>query len=574
MAAQGMWGALRGWLENRSSPANPDRWFIRHMGAEPASSGVHVDEDTALSATAVWAGVRIISETLAMLPLKLYERVDERSKRPARALGLYRVLHDEPNPEQTSFEFREMQQGFLLLWGNCYAQKIYNGKGEVSEMWPIVPWRVSVERSPTNAIMYRVRLPGDTGMDAMIPADDMLHIRGFSTNGLTGDNTVQRFRDSIGLSLAAEQFGGRFFGNGLAASGGLKFPGKLGPEGRKNVRESFREQHGGVSRAHRLMILEEGMEWFQMSTDPEKAQALETRKFQVTEVARILNLPPHLLKDLERATFTNIEHQGQEFVTYTMQPWLTRWEQRLNRSLLLPSQRSRYFTHFQVEGLLRGDSAARASFYGSMFNTGVYSINDIREKEDSEPVEGGDQRFVPLNMVPLDKVAELLDARARLRDANAPALLAPEPEPEPEPDPPEEPRAVQPDAYAALGPVVRAEAERVVKRRVNAMRGAMKRGPQDFRTWADGFFEKEAALMAGALTPALLSLHALTGDTVDVRALAALDVAASADEVRAALAAPEEFTARMDELLAAWEAGRAEEIARQIMDRPADTRAA
>jgi len=570
MAAQGMWGALRGWLENRSSLSNPDRWFIRHLGAEPASSGVEVTEDTALSATAFWAGVRIISETLAMLPLKLYERIDERTKQPARKLGLYRLLHDEFNPEQTSFEFREMQQGFALTWGSCYGQKIYNWRGEVSEVWPIVPWRVVMERSPSNALVYRVRLPGDTGTDAIIPADDMLHIRGFSSNGLTGDNVVQRFRNSIGLSLAAEQFGGRFFGNGLAASGGLKFPGKLGPEGRKNVRESFREQHGGVSRAHRLMILEEGMEWFQMSTDPEKAQALETRKFQVTEVARILNLPPHLLKDLERATFTNIEHQGQEFVTYTMQPWLTRWEQRLNRSLLLPSQRAHYFTQFQVQGLLRGDSAARASFYGSMFNTGVYSINDIREKEDSEPVEGGDQRFVPLNMVPLDKVAELLDAKAKASEAPPP----PAPQPEPEPGPPEEPRAAQPDAYAALGPVVRAEAERVVKRRVNAMRGAMKRGPQDFRTWADGFFEKEAALMAGALAPALLSLHALTGDTVDVRAFAALDVEDAAGEVRRALAAPEEFTERMGELLATWEAGRAEAIARQIMDRPADTRAA
>jgi HK97 family phage portal protein len=433
--------ALTSALERRFHPSNPDRWFIRHFGNEPSVSGVTVTEETALSATAVWAGVRIISETMAMLPLELYERVDDRSKKQARNIGLWKVIHDEPNPEQTSFEFREMQQGFLLLWGNCYAQKITNGRGEVSELWPLVPWRVTPMRTPNDVLFYRVTLPGNQGGTKDLSADDVLHIKGFSSSGILGDNVVEKFRNSIGLSLAAEEFGGRFFGNGLTASGGLEFPGKLGPEGRKNVRESFTEAHGGVGKAHRLMILEEGMKWFQMTVDPEKAQALQTRKFQVTEVSRILRLPPHLLYDLERSTNNNIEHQGQEFVTYTMQPWLTRWEHRLNRSLLLPSQRQKYFTQFEVRGLLRGDSTARSAFYQAMFNMGAYSPNDILNHEGEQPVEGGDQRFVQLNLTPLDQIAEVVAAQLKAK----PPLAPKEPESKPEP--------AKPDARAVMEPV-------------------------------------------------------------------------------------------------------------------------
>lgn len=543
-------------LEQRAHPSNPDKWLIQALyGApDPGPTGVTVTEDSALSATAIWAGVRIISETLAMLPLKLYERVDERSKRPARSSDLYRLMHDAPNPEQTSFEFREMQQGFLLLWGNCYAQKMVNARGEVSELWPLVPWRVTPIRTASNAMAYRVRLPGDDRREVVLSADDILHVRGFSSNGFLGDNVVEKFRNSIGLSLAAEEFGGRFFGNGLAASGGLKHPGKLGPEGRKNLRDSFTERHGGVSKSHRLMILEEGLEWFQMSTDPEKAQALETRKFQVTEVARILNLPPHLLKDLERATFTNIEHQGQEFVTYSMQPWLTRWEQRLNRSLILPSQREQYFFKFEVGGLLRGDSAARSAFYASMFNTGVYSINDIREKEDDEPVEGGDQRFVPLNMAPLEQASQLLAA---------PPAVDPVAEPEP--------RAIRPTPRIALEPVVRAEVDRIVRRQSKAIRGAARKGPQEFRAWADEFFEREVEVVVESLTPAATSLAALTGTQLDVRAFSSIDTAQALEAVRRALAAPEDLEARVGALADAWEAERAEAVTRQIIDQPAET---
>ena len=564
--------ALISALERRFHPSNPDRWYLRGIGAEPSAAGVSVNEDTALSATAVWAGVRLISETTAMLPLKVKERVDERTKRDARNVGLYYVLHDQPNEEQTSFEFREMQQGFLLIWGNCYAQKLYNGRGEVSALWPLVPWRVTPERTPNNALVYRVTLPGNAGGTALLPADDVLHIRGFSSNGLLGDNVVEKFKNAIGLSLAAEAFGGRFFGKGLTTSGGLKHPGKLGPAGRKNLRDSFNEEHQGVDRSHNLMILEEGLEYFRMDIDPEKAQALESRKFQVNEVARILRLPPHLLYDLERSTNNNIEHQGQEFVTYTMQPWLTRWEQRLNRSLLLPSQRSRFFTQFEVKGLLRGDSAARSAFYTSMFNVGAYSPNDILENEDEEPVEGGDQRFIQGAMVPIDKIAALVEAQMKAK--SQPAPVAPKADPaaeEPEPAP----RSVRrPDAYAALEPVVRAEAERIVRRQVKAIRGAMKRSPQEFRVWADGFFEKEVALVAESLSPALLSMTALAGDAIDARAFALLDTERALAEVRQTLTLPDDFDARITALLARWESARAQALTGELVQRDPHMQAA
>jgi len=557
-------------LERRSHPSNPDRWWINHVNGQPTAAGVAVNEETALSATAVWAGVRLISETLAMLPLELYERADERSKSQARQLGLWRVLHDEPNDEQTSFEFREMQQGFLLLWGNCYAQKVLNGRGEVSALWPLTPWRVTPERTPANALIYKVQLPGNQGGTATLSADDVLHIRGFSSNGLLGDNVVEKFRNAIGLSLAAEEFGGRYFGKGLTTSGGLKHPGKLGPAGRKNLRESFNEEHQGVSRSHNLMILEEGLEYFRMDVDPVKAQALESRKFQVTEVARILRLPPHLLYDLERSTNNNIEHQGQEFVTYSMQPWLTRWEQRLNRSLLLPSQRSRFFTQFEVKGLLRGDSAARSAFYTSMFNVGAYSPNDILGHEGEEPVAGGDQRFVQLNLAPLDKVAEMVAAQIEAKNTPPPALVD-DPADDEEDD---EDRAIRPDAFVAMEPVVRAEIERVVRRQIKAVRAAMKKPAQEFRVWADVFFEKEPGLVVESLSPALLSLAALTGVSVDVRAFAALDTERALTEIRTALAVPDELDVRLEALLVVWNAERAGALTREIVKRPADVRAA
>ena len=457
------------------------------------------------------------------------------------------------------------------MWGNCYAQKITNGQGEVSEIWPLVPWRVTPERSKGNTLTYRVRLP-DNGGETVLPADDVLHIRGFSSNGLLGDNIVDRFRDSIGLSLAAEEFGGRFFGNGLTAGGILEHPSKLGPDGRKNIRESFNEQHAGVSKSHRLMILEEGLKWHQTSVNPEDAQALETRKFQVTEVARILNLPPHLLKDLERATFTNIEHQGQEFVTYSMQPWLTRWEQRLNKSLLLPSQRSKYFAQFEVKGLLRGDSVARSAFYTAMFNMGAYSPNDILENEDEEPVEGGDQRFVQLNLAPLDKIAEMVTAQMKAKETPPPPDDAPPKKAQPDDMP--EPRSIRPDPYKAMEPVVRAEVERIMKRRIDRVKGEVRKGPQRFRVWADGFFEKEAALVAEAIHPAVRSLSALIGRDLDADALAFADSDRALAEIRKALAVPDELDARIAALMSEWATERTETLTREIMDRPALERAA
>lgn len=550
-------------FERRSHPSNPDRWLLRAFGGHESAAGNMVDETTAMSATAFSNGVRIIAGTLAMLPLKLYERIDERSKQPARSMGLFSLLHDAPNEEQTSYEYREMQEGFALVWGNCYAQKLYNGRGEVAALWPLVPWRVTPERSRSQTLVYRVQLPGNDGGTVTLPADDVLHIRGFTSTGTAGDNPVTAFRNAIGMALAAEEFGGRFFGNGLSPSGILEHPKTIGKEAAKNLRESTQERQGGLLNAHRFMILEEGMKWHQLTMDPEKAQALEMRKFQVTEVARVLNLPPHFLKDLDRATFSNIEQQGQEFVTYTMQPWLTNWEQRMNKSLLLPSQRSRFFTKFEFRGLLRGDSAARSAFYNAMFNMGAYSPNQILEHEDEEPVPGGDQRFVQGAMVPLDKIAEIVLAQIEAKKQPPPAPAAPT---EPEPDP--EPRSIRPDPYVALEPVVRSEIDRIVRRQVKAVRGALKKGPQEFRIWADGFFEKEPALMTESLGPALLSLAALTGQSPDARAFAQIDTDRALAELRGALVMPDQLEERVGAVLARWESERIAVLTNHFMQRP------
>lgn len=393
-------------LERRSTLANPQQWLVDWFSGGKAASGATVNETTALNATTVFSAVDILSRTLASLPLPVYHRLPGGGKERASDHGLYELLHDQANPLMTSFEFRQALMGHLALRGNAYAEIERDENGQVVALWPLRPEHMAVEgsiRSPR----YIYHLPD--GSRAMLSQDRIMHIRGLSTEGLIGYSPIRMAREAIGLALATQEYGARFFGNGSRPGGVLQHPGKLTKEGADRLRTSWEEMHRGLSESHRVAILEEGMAWQQIGIPPEDAQFLETRKFQVAEIARVFHVPPHMLADLDRSTFSNIEHQGIEFVVHTMRPWLVCWEQAIRRDLFAPGERRTYFAEFLVDGLLRGDIQSRYQAYAVGRQNGWLSADDIRDLENMNPLPDGQGKvyLVPLNMVPADAVGQV-----------------------------------------------------------------------------------------------------------------------------------------------------------------------
>ncbi len=395
---------LRGELRLHSL-ADFDRQLDVGFTGLPTAAGVAVSEESSLENTAVWNAITLISQTLAEVPLKLFQRVTPRGKIEARANPLFDILHSAPNPEMTSFEWRESQMGWLLGWGNAASEIVFNQRtGRIEALWPI-PWsRIKVKRIE-GQIFYDILIP-DTGLTVTLPAFRMLHIRGFSRDGIVGLSPIGLHRQAIGLGLATEEFGARFFGNGAVPGGALQHPQSLSKEAQARLRAAWTETQAGLSNAQRVAVLEEGMTYTKIGIDPEDAQFLATRTFQVEEVARIFNIPPSMIGELSKATFSNVTEQSINFVRFTMLPWFFRWEQGMDKKLLGPNERQSLFIKFVVEALLRGTPKERGDFYNSMFQVGAFSPNDIRDKEDMNPIEGGDQYFKPLNFESLTAPTE------------------------------------------------------------------------------------------------------------------------------------------------------------------------
>lgn len=380
-----------------------------------SSSGKTVTERSAMQMTAVYACVRILSEAVAGLPLHFYRYKADGSKEKAIDSNLYHLLHDEPNPEMSSFVFRETLMTHLLLWGNAYAQIIRNGKGEVIALYPLMPNKMSVDRDE-NGKLYYTYTRSDcepnamNGSSVVLEPKDVLHIPGLGFDGLVGYSPIAMAKNAIGLAIATEEFGSKFFANGAAPSGVLEHPGTIKDPSR--VREAWQSQFGGSGNSGKVAVLEEGMKYTPISISPEQAQFLETRKFQINEIARIFRVPPHMVGDLEKSSFSNIEQQSLEFVKYTLDPWVVRWEQSLSRSLLSEDEKKQYFFKFNLEGLLRGDYQSRMNGYAIARQNGWMSANDIRELEDLDklsPEQGGDLYLVNGNMLPLKKAGAYAD---------------------------------------------------------------------------------------------------------------------------------------------------------------------
>lgn len=372
-----------------------------------STSGKTVNERTALQTTAVYACVRILSETIASLPLHVY-RYTEGGKAKDTEHVLYTLLHDEPNPDMTSFVFRETLMSHLLIWGNAYSQILRDRSGQVIGLYPLLPDQMSVHRSEKGKLYYVYNRYEEDNPNfqekgsIVLSQEEVLHIPGLGFDGLIGYSPIALAKNAVGMTLACEEYGASFFGNGANPGGVLEHPGILKDPGK--VRDSWNAVYQGTRNAHKVAVLEEGMSYKQIGIPPEEAQFLETRKFQINEIARLFRIPPHMVGDLEKCSFSNIEQQSLEFVKYTLDPWVVRFEQALKKSLLLPEEKKTHFIKFNVDGLLRGDYQSRMNGYAIGRQNGWLSTNDIRELEELNPIppeEGGDLYLINGNMTKL-----------------------------------------------------------------------------------------------------------------------------------------------------------------------------
>ena len=401
-------GFISNLFRTRDAPVNRTSGSAYSFFLGNSSSGKRVNQKSAMQMTAVYSCVRILSEAVASLPIHVYKYNSQGGKEKALDHPLYFLLHDEPNPEMTSFVFRETLMTHLLLWGNAYAQIIRNGKGEIVALYPLMPDRMTVDRDEYGKLYYEYTVSTDDahtlkGSTVRLEPRDVLHVPGLGFDGLVGYSPIAMAKNAIGLAIAAEEYGSKFYANGAAPSGVLEHPGTLKDPAK--VRDSWSETFGGSANSHKIAVLEEGMKYTPISINPNEAQFLETRKFQINEIARIFRVPPHMVGDLEKSSFSNIEQQSLEFVKYTLDPWVSRWEQSMIRSLFTKEEKTTYFIKFNVDGLLRGDYQSRMNGYAIGRQNGWMSANDIRELEnlDRIPAElGGDLYLINGNMTKLE----------------------------------------------------------------------------------------------------------------------------------------------------------------------------
>lgn len=394
-------------LEPRAGPKNSFLGSTYSFFFGSTTSGKTVNERTAMQTTAVYACVRILAETIASLPLHTY-KYTETGKEKAMEHQLYNLLADEPNPEMTSFVFRETLMSHLLLWGNAYAQIIRDGRGNVVGLYPLLPNKMTVNRASNGEIYYIYSRYSDENPNVegygqvYLQNYEVLHIPGLGFDGLVGYSPIAMAKNAVGMSIACEEYGASFFANGANPGGVLEHPGVVKDPAR--VRDSWNSVYQGTSNAHKVAVLEEGMKFQSIGIPPEQAQFLETRKFQINEIARLFRIPPHMVGDLEKSSFSNIEQQSLEFVKYTLDPWVIRWEQAMKKSLLLPGEKKDYFIKFNVDGLLRGDYQSRMNGYSIGRQNGWLSSNDIRELENLNKIPeelGGDLYLINGNMTKL-----------------------------------------------------------------------------------------------------------------------------------------------------------------------------
>ena len=383
--------------ETRSTLRRPSNWLSTALGGDVTSSGENVTTDSALKQPAVWACVRLIAEDVASLPAKLYESGDDGVRNEVRSHPVARLLRDQPNAEMSPFTMIETITAHVLLYGNGYIEIERNGAGTPVALWPLMPDRVRI-RIVDGQVAYEYQ-SGDT--TTLLPSDKVIHIKGLGSDGVVGYSPVKYARETVGMSRALEKSGGAFFANSSRPSGILSHPGKLSEDAMRRLRESWQSLHSGASNTGRAAILEEGMSWTATSVPHDDAQWLEARQYALQDIARIYRVPPHMIGDLSRAHFNNIESQQIGYLQHTLMPWVRRWEQELNRKLLTATSDSGIFVEFLADGVLRGNTSDRFDAYKVARETGWLSVNEIRRRENLNPIDGGDSYIQPLNFMQL-----------------------------------------------------------------------------------------------------------------------------------------------------------------------------
>jgi HK97 family phage portal protein len=581
-------GILSRVFQRSTTLQNPDRWLLRAFGAGPTSSGVQVDESATLSSSAFWAGVRLIAESLSTVPLHVYRMTPSGERRVERDHPVDDLIYSSPNPEMTAQEWRSQMMAALILAGNSYNEIVRDRGGRIRQLWPLSWYRVEIKRAQDDSLYYQISTTGlddvtDRQTVAILPSEQVLHLRGFNVRGLLGESMVNKLRETIGITIATEAFGASFYGSGTTLSGVLEHPGELSEAAQKRLKASWDARHSGLSRAHRIAILEEGMKFTPISVPPEAAQFLETRQFQVQEAARALRLPPHMIGDLSRATFSNIEHQAIEFVTHSLRPWASILEQRMQLSLLTPQERAQgYYIRHNLEGLLRGDIKARYDAYAVGRQWGWLSVDDIRALEDLNPIENGDIYLQPMNMVPAGMAGEVEPQEAEESDlirAVKPEVRALDRREHTQRS--AEQRRKMRDVYR---PLLRDATQTIVKGELRAIRRAVEenlRGASSLGAWVEQYYgpgfrntvervlgpvirayQRQIALMAGS---------EVGGDAGDldgfiqsyIEMLARRYAGYSKTQLldRIASLSGEELDASVEALLAKWEEGRADDVA-------------
>lgn len=454
-------GILANLLRPRAGAAENEGYWTTLAGwpGPMTSAGLHVSPDTAMRSSAVWGCVRLISESMATLPLLVYRRQADGGRERADQHPLADLLHNQPNAHQTAFEFIEMMTGHVLLRGNAYAEIIPGRRGLVDQLIPLHPDYVDVELLADGTLRYTLRL--DKGQKRVLTDDQVFHIRGLSSDGIKGLSVIDYARESIGLAQATEQYGARFFGNDSRPGGVLQHPGKLSQPSADRLKANWETAHTG-SNQHRVAVLEEGMEWKQIGLSPEDSQFLATREFQVIDIARWFRVPLHMIQETSKSTSwgSGIEQLSLAFVQFTLLPWARRWEQAILRDLIIAPQT--YYAEFKVDALARGDQQSRYSAYAMGRQWGWLSVNDVRTLENMNPIEGGDEYIVPLNM----------------RDASEPIEVR-QPTPGEAPAP-EEPEAISPGHYRAL---LLEAAGRVVRKEIAALSKAWRKADGNADAW-------------------------------------------------------------------------------------------
>lgn len=509
--------------------------------SQPKSkSGAAVGPEEALSLSAVWAGVSLLSSIIGALPLSVY-RKNGQTRNVADDHPAQRMLHTELNPDMTASIGRRTMEFNRLMFGYEAAEIGWGGGGLPRWLWPLEAWRVKPKRDPDGKLYYEV------DGTRRVEAKDMIYVPLVSFDGTQGVGFVDYAIESLGLGISAQEFAATFFGNGARPGGLLKIPGNPDIKTRTTYREEWDKFHGGgAGNSHRTGILWGGMEYVPNSgsIDPDKAQLLEQRRFNTEEVARWLNIPPHLLRDLSRATFSNIEEQGIDFVTYTLNQPLVNKEQEFDRKLLDPP--GLYCKH-NLYALLKGNSQAQANFLKTLWLMGVVSQNEIRELLEFNPVANGDVYYVPVNMTTVEKAIAATPEPFAPSAPKAPDVFG-------EATPGDE---TDDDKMSEMGPVVVDTLQRLGRKEANEARRAAK-SPDKFFDWMDNFYPRFELTLAQALRPAVPAQAAtLASRWCEVSKAKLLDVTAAAK--------PQELYGLIDETLKLWERERPEAAAELLI---------